>query len=108
LNPITYLIHRNSQDICCHLCVYGYCGWIMLAHVEITSCKCNLHGHNIDKTKVATKSCWRFVKEKKGISLERQIENTWYNKLTRNWFKIITAIVIVIGAVLAILTYLSK
>lgn|GEM_PF-7112665 len=110
MNPLSYITYKNSQDICCNKGVYCSCGWVMVGRgpATITSCKCDLHGYYIDKGEVDTKSCWRFVRKKNGISRERQIENTTFNRLTRNWFKIIGAIGIVIASVIAALTYLSQ
>ena len=100
VDPLNYILNKLSRDKrCCHKCVYCIAGYFNTS----TSYRCDLSGIPIDNNEVDSKSCWRFVRRRKGIPKERQIHNTWVNRIRRNWFYIIIATSTLITLIISIL-----
>ena len=108
VDPLNYILNKLSRDKrCCHKCVYCNTSFFAVGNYSSTSYRCDLKGISIDNDKVDNKSCWRFARRREMIPLERQIYNTWVNRIKRNWFYITIASCTVIGLIVTILKTLN-
>ena len=100
VDPLNYVLNRLSRNPrCCHKCLY--CDFIFFDTLK--SYSCSLRGFPIDEKEIDSKSCWRFVRRKEGISIERQKNDTTVNRIKRNWYYIIMASCTVVALIVTLL-----
>jgi hypothetical protein len=103
VDPLNSILNKTNKHRCCHKCIY--CNFF--GFDTLKSYSCDLKGFSIDEQEIDSKSCWRFVRRKEGIPLERQKHNTKVNRLKRNWYFVIMAFCAIAGLLITLLKILG-
>ena len=99
----------NKQKKSCRNCAYLHSGFVGL--VDLTgkhedmmseSFRCKRDDSSIDNNEVDTKVCKKFMRSKKGMSLEQQEHSKLSNRLKRNWYYVSALTIALIGLIIAI------
>jgi hypothetical protein len=92
----------------CRDCAYlGY--WAMSELIRdktYESWHCKRGDSPIEETELDTKSCNKFLRKKKGMTLEQQEQNRMVNRLRRNWYYVSALVIGIIGLIIAIWRFL--